>query len=69
MWEIKTPLLKDVHKISHVLGPREEAVICKKSRSDLPANLGEHPGEAGGNWDHLGDTDTGDSHLRKLILP
>ena len=50
LWEIETPPLKSAHKISHALGPRAEAVIWKEPGSDLPADLGEPPREAGGNW-------------------
>ena len=44
------PLLKDAHKTTHTPGPREKAAIWKEPGLDLPADLGESPGEAGGNW-------------------
>lgn len=45
---MENPLLKGAHNISHLPGPRAEAVIQKACESDPPADLGESPGEAGG---------------------
>ena len=53
LWERETPLLKCEHKISHTPGPRAEAVIWKEPGSDPPADVGEAPGETGGDWSSL----------------
>lgn len=36
-------------------GTQGRAVICKEPRSDLPADLEESFGEAGGNWSSPGE--------------
>ena len=41
---------KRAHKISYTPGPRTEAVVRREPGSDLSADLGEPPREAGGNW-------------------
>ena len=46
-------LFKGVHKVSHDLGPRKEAVIWQQPGSDLHAHLGESPWKATGNWRSL----------------
>ena len=45
--ETETSLLKSAHKISGAQGPRAKAVIWQEPRPELPASLGESPGEAG----------------------
>ena len=66
--EIEASLLRGTCKISQALGPKAEAVIWKEPGSDLHADLGEFPGEAGGNWSSSTDTDTGSIHFGELIL-
>ena len=61
LWQTETPLLKDAHKISHVLGPRAEAVIWKEPGSDPLANLRELPKRHEATGAQPGDTDTGSS--------
>ena len=51
--ETETPLLKGVHKISHDLGSRAEAVIWKEPGSDPPTDLEKSPREVEGNWSSL----------------
>ena len=51
-------------KKSHVLNLRIE-VIGKGLGSDPPTDLGESPGEAGGNWS---SPDDGGNHFQELVL-
>ena len=47
----ETPLLKNVHKISHALKTKVEVIVWKECRSNLLAAFGQPLGEEGGNWD------------------
>ena len=60
---------KGHHKISHVLGPRAEAVIWKESGSDPPTDLENLLERQKATLAHLGDIDTGRSHFGELVLP
>ena len=46
--ETETPLLEGAHKFSGTLRPTAKALTAYKPGPDLPAGLGESPGEAGG---------------------
>ena len=50
LWDIESPLLKDAHKISHVPGPKTEAVTGKDPVSDRPVDLRETPRGEGDDW-------------------
>ena len=50
LWEIETPLLEGIHRISHILRPRARTVTWKEPGSYPSTGLGESTGQAGGNW-------------------
>ena len=45
----QTPLLESAHKVSRAPGPRAKAVTPQEPKLDLPAGLGEAPGNMGGH--------------------
>ena len=56
-------------KISHTPRPRAEATIWYEPWSDLLADLGASPREAGGNWSSCWGKDTAGSHSGEPVLP
>lgn len=67
LWEIETPFWKGRHKIFSFVGTRADG--SKEPGSDLPADLGESPREAGGNWSSCWGKDTAGSHSGEPVLP
>ena len=66
LWEIETPFWKDRHKILSVVGTGADG--SKEPGSDPPADLGESPREAGGNWSSRWGKDTAGSHSGEPVL-
>ena len=56
-------------KVSHTLSANAEASDGKEPGFNPLAGLEETIREAGGNFEHPWDIDTGDSHLEEIFLP